>query len=197
MNTDIVNRLIIPPEEAEKLVSQAGNVYLRNCPCRSKVKECPQEKWEVCLLFEHASEDDRRQARQISTANAIQIVQQSIDRGDIHQLFYFQTSERIIELCNCCSCCCSPLREAREKDNDYEGQLQSGYFALMDAELCTDCGQCIDSCFFEARQLEDDKLVFVEALCFGCGACMSLCPEGAIQIAYDPERGFPIPGFQA
>ena len=56
------DRLIIPPQEAEKLVAQATQVYLRECPCRIDMQVCPREKWEVCLLFEHAPESDRQQA---------------------------------------------------------------------------------------------------------------------------------------
>jgi hypothetical protein len=41
---EIVNRLVIPPEEAERLVAQAGQVYLRECPCRSQGQVCPCEK---------------------------------------------------------------------------------------------------------------------------------------------------------
>ena len=52
-----------------------------------------------------------------------------------------------------------------------------------------------DSCFFEARQLKDFELHFVETLCFGCGCCVPNCPEEAIQIEFNPERGIPIPSL--
>jgi ferredoxin len=192
-NTVVVNRLIIPPEEAIKLVSQAGAVYLQDCSCRSQMKKCPKDKWEVCLLFEHASEEERLQARLISTEEAIQIVRMTTERGDIHQVFYFQDGERPYELCNCCTCCCYPLREEKEKGNNYEDQLRCGYITITDPSLCNECGQCIASCFFEARQLEIDGLHLIEDLCFGCGRCIPNCPEGAIRLEYHPERGIPIP----
>ena len=110
---EVVNRLIIPPEEAERLVAQAGEVYLRECPCRLEVQECPREKWEVCMLFEHASEKDRQQAKAISADEALQIVRMTTERGDIHQVF-FDKGTRPFELCNCCICCCFPLREAKD-----------------------------------------------------------------------------------
>jgi hypothetical protein len=140
-DTVVVNRLIIPPEEAEKLVAQAGNVYLRNCPCRSEMQVCPREKWQVCMLFEHTSKEDRQQAELISTDKAVQIVRMTSERGDIHQVFYFQDGERPFELCNCCTCCCFPFREAKKKDNGYKGQLRSGYIAVTDMEMCIGCGQ--------------------------------------------------------
>lgn len=194
-NIEVVNRLIIPPEEAIKLVSRAGAVYLQDCPCRSQMKICPKDKWEVCLLFEHAPAEELFQARPISTDEAIQIVRRTTERGDIHQVFYFQDGERPYELCNCCTCCCYPLREEKEKGNNYQDQLHSGYLAVTDASLCNECGQCLASCFFEARQLELDGFHLIEALCFGCGRCISTCPEGAIRLEHHPEHGIPIPVF--
>lgn len=185
----VVHRLIIPPQEAEKLVAQAGTVYLRNCPCRSQMQICPSEKWDVCILFEHASEQARQLAKPISTDEALRIVRMTTQRGDIHQVFYFQNGGRPFELCNCCTCCCHPLREAKERGDHFEGQLQSGYIATTDAESCIGCGTCVESCFFEARQLEGGVLFLTDELCFGCGCC--------ILIEYQTGRGIPIPGLQS
>jgi electron transport complex protein RnfB len=188
----IVNRLIIPPEEAEKLVAQAGRVYLRECPCRSQRQVCPREKWEVCLLFEHASEQDRQGARIITADEAVSIVRMTTERGDIHQVFYFQAGARPYELCNCCTCCCVPLREAKEK-GDYAGELRSGYVAITDAELCAGCGSCLEHCFFEARQLQDGAVHLLDERCFGCGRCVAGCPQDAIRLEWQAGRGVPIP----
>lgn len=196
-NTVVVNRLIIPPEEAMKLISQAVTVYLRVCPCRSQMKICPEDKWEVCLLFEHAPEEERLEARLISTEEAIRIIRMTTERGDIHQLFYFEDGERPYELCNCCTCCCYPLREEKEKGNHYKDQLHSRYITVTDLDLCNSCGQCITSCFFEARQLDVEKVYLIEDLCFGCGRCIPDCPEDAIQLKYSSERGIPVPVFQS
>ena len=188
-NTD---RLIIPPEEAEKLVARAGQVYLRECPCRAEMRVCPREKWDVCLLFEHAPEYNRQQARLIGTDEAVRIVRMTAERGDVHQLFYFRDGARPYELCNCCTCCCFPLREAKEK-GDYAEQLRCGYVAVTDAELCTGCESCLDSCFFEARQMADDTPHLIDERCFGCGRCVADCPAGAIRLEFQAGRGVPIP----
>jgi ferredoxin len=189
---EIVNRLIIPSEEAERLVVQAGQIYLRECPCRSQRQVCPREKWEVCMLFEHASEQDRQRARMIAADEAVTIIRMTTERGDIHQLFYFQDGTRPFELCNCCTCCCFPLREAKEK-GDYTQQLRCGYVAVTDAAVCTGCGSCLESCFFEARRLEDGVLHVIDERCFGCGRCIAGCPQDAIRLEFQAGRGVPIP----
>jgi Pyruvate/2-oxoacid:ferredoxin oxidoreductase delta subunit len=191
---EIVDRLVIPLVEAERLASRAGKVYLRECPCRAEIQACQRENWEVCMLFEPASEEDRRKARLITTEEAVRILRMTAGRGDIHQLFYFQDGAVPFELCNCCSCCCVPLRKAKEK-GDYAEQLRSRYVAVTDAERCVACGTCLESCFFEARQLEDDALHLIDERCFGCGRCVASCPEEAIRLELQLGRGVPIPSM--
>jgi ferredoxin len=189
----VVHRLIIPPGETEKLVFEAGAVYLRDCPCRVEMQVCPPDQWGVCMLFEHASEEDRQSARSISPEEAVEIIQTTTARGNIHQLFYFDEGDRPYELCNCCTCCCFPLREEAAKGDDFKDQLRSGYVAVTDVELCVGCGDCLESCFFGARVLVDDVIQLVDPLCFGCGVCLPTCPEEAIHLIHLPERGIPVP----
>lgn len=148
------------------------------------------------MLFENASEQDRRGAKLIQADEALKMVRMTIERGDIHQVFYSPDGQRLFELCNCCTCCCKPLREEKQKGDNFAKQLQSGYMAVTDHDRCIGCGNCIESCFFDARQLAGDQLILVDELCFGCGSCMSHCAEGAIGLELIPERGIPIPGFQ-
>jgi len=54
------------------------------------MKNCAPENWEVCILFDSASEEDRQHARLISTREAVEIIKKTTDRGEIHQLFYFE-----------------------------------------------------------------------------------------------------------
>jgi heterodisulfide reductase subunit A len=57
--------------------------------------------------------------------------------------------------------------------------------ALMDEELCTGCGLCINICPYGARTLNEEKKVAEVnvALCEGCGACAAVCPSGACEQA--------------
>ncbi len=52
---------------------------------------------------------------------------------------------------------------------------------IIDKELCTGCGECVDSCPFEALELVEDKAQVNEA-CTLCGACEEACPEEAITV---------------
>lgn len=53
--------------------------------------------------------------------------------------------------------------------------------AVVDEELCSGCGVCVDACPYDARTLDERRRVAAvnEVLCEGCGACVVACPGGA------------------
>lgn len=60
------------------------------------------------------------------------------------------------------------------KTEDFKG----GSTAWINPELCTQCGDCIDRCRFDAIS---DDFVVDRIACEGCSVCASFCPAGAIE----------------
>lgn len=55
--------------------------------------------------------------------------------------------------------------------------------AIVDKNLCTGCGQCIDSCPVEAISMGPDDIAVVDpVLCVDCGQCVDVCPVEAISL---------------
>lgn len=53
-------------------------------------------------------------------------------------------------------------------------------YPLVDKDLCTLCGKCVEFCEFNA--LAKTKKIFVfEKLCHSCGGCEIVCPKDAIK----------------
>lgn len=52
----------------------------------------------------------------------------------------------------------------------------------VDAEKCTGCGECEESCTFEAIFVEDGVAVVNHDVCSLCGICVDGCPEGALEL---------------
>jgi MinD superfamily P-loop ATPase len=55
--------------------------------------------------------------------------------------------------------------------------FMGGGVAVIDPEKCTQCGQCVDLCRFDAIS---QSFEINEIDCEGCGVCVDLCPEQAI-----------------
>jgi MinD superfamily P-loop ATPase len=56
--------------------------------------------------------------------------------------------------------------------------------AVIDAEMCSDCGLCMQHCRFDAIVSDDGHKVDYYA-CEGCGVCKAICPTGAVSLRTD------------
>ena len=54
--------------------------------------------------------------------------------------------------------------------------------AKVNADECTGCGVCVDTCPAEAITMEDDIAVVNEEECTDCGECVEECPTEAITL---------------
>lgn len=54
--------------------------------------------------------------------------------------------------------------------------------AKVDAETCTGCEACVDSCPSEAIRMEGEKAVIDVEKCVDCGVCVDECPVEAISM---------------
>jgi MinD superfamily P-loop ATPase len=57
----------------------------------------------------------------------------------------------------------------------------SGHEAVLRLNDCIGCGECIESCRYDAiSSSDDDKVIIDPVACEGCGVCVWSCPVGAI-----------------
>ncbi|MDY6865260.1 MAG: 4Fe-4S binding protein [Halobacteriota archaeon] len=48
-----------------------------------------------------------------------------------------------------------------------------------DMDAYNHCGGCIERCVFSARVIKDGQMSYKADSCYGCGLCVSVCPEDA------------------
>jgi ferredoxin len=88
-------------------------------------------------------------------------------------------------ICTCCDCCCHFL-ESVNKFQGKTGLAHSHYLARTDGALCNDCGKCVKACNTYAHALKDKKHGFDPEKCIGCGVCVTVCKQDAIQMVENP-----------
>lgn len=60
-----------------------------------------------------------------------------------------------------------------------EGDFEGAKEAVRDADLCTQCGRCLEVCRFHGVKANFEIDPY---LCEGCGACVTACPVNAIHL---------------
>ncbi len=53
---------------------------------------------------------------------------------------------------------------------------------VVDPNLCTACGICVDECPTSALDLQDTAVLARPADCSECGTCEEVCPNEAIKL---------------
>lgn len=172
---------ILDLTSVEGILRNAEVITLEDCGCRAKWHKC-EAPLDVCLsLDEEAREAMKRGARRISLAQAVVVLKRSHEAGLVHLAFTFKGKEKPEVICSCCSCCCHSL-SALVRFGIPDHVVASEYIAENNNETCDNCGTCVKRCQFHARQLAEDKLVFDQANCFGCGICVTTCPTRSITL---------------
>ena len=64
--------------------------------------------------------------------------------------------------------------------NEEESVFVSGHKAVIDYDLCTSCGLCMNHCRFDAISEGEGRIIISEISCDGCFLCSRICPEKAI-----------------
>lgn len=129
---------------------------------------------------------------------ALKLFAQLEDEGHVHTGFYGfisgAESPQFVGCCNCCGDCCGVLRAVNEF-GAAEGPQRSNYRALVKAESCISCGDCVERCQVHAIT-QDAKGIAVlnRDRCIGCGLCVIRCPGDAIElVTVSQEEWFDVP----
>ncbi|MHB1407525.1 MAG: ATP-binding protein [Desulfitobacteriaceae bacterium] len=171
----------------EEFIDSAREIRQVPCNCRRLAGNC-ERPTETCLAFDDTI-TDRSHGREVSKEEAKEIVKMAHKNGLMHQVNSDWREKGPSWICNCCSCCCYPLRLAQEEGSKGVFPVIK-YVAVRDLEQCTHCGICTRTCQFSAfHRTEEEIMVKGKTLrkvgfdleqCYGCGLCADSCPSHAI-----------------
>jgi hypothetical protein len=106
---------LLTPSEAEEIVDNAEGVALGPCTCRTVFRNCDNPiDVEIMLgptrhIFMEKMPHD---SHEITKEEAKEVLRDCHQRGLIHTIIKCQ--QDFYAICNCCSCCCVPLRLSKQ-----------------------------------------------------------------------------------
>jgi ferredoxin len=176
---------IHPYEIAEQMIESSMSWGIRECickkqqnllgnPCKHGVSKCIQLHPRKENVF-----DETDLTNSISKEEALSILRDAEEAGLVHCSMNTQSDH--LYICNCCSCCCIPLRGLSKWEQPY-AYVRSNYQTAVDVDLCTGCESCLDRCHFDALSISGEVCVVNTERCIGCGVCSTSCPEQALQL---------------
>lgn len=194
INQVINSELVVHPyEQVEMIIENASSWGVRDCICRrhQELLDNPcKYPTSVCLIFARKPNafESSTLTRPITKEEALKLLKDAEDAGLIHCTMNVRSGHYYI--CNCCTCCCNVLRAVVMTDQPHV-VVKSNYIAVVDAELCSGCGICIDRCQLNALAIVDGISSVDNNRCIGCGVCGVKCPEDAIRLHERDERSEP------
>ena len=185
-NIDLDSRFL-PSQEILKLLSRSNVTGISWCYCRKTQREHGKPNCDhplnTCIhigmgkaLQEIPYKSEN--LKKVSKEEIRELLEECDRRGLIHQLIYYPSPQFYYVVCNCCPCCCVVLNRYLKLGSPQ--MIKSDFIAETNMEDCTKCGACEEWCYFGARKINEQNLVFNPNQCFGCGICVSKCPNNAI-----------------
>jgi NAD-dependent dihydropyrimidine dehydrogenase PreA subunit len=187
----VVETEVLNYERASEIIRQSGGGALSMCACRHKAshlgKKCEvNAPLEVCTSLGEAAEwvVRRGMGKSATVDELLRVLDETEKLGLVH--LGDNVLNKPAYICHCCSCCCGPLRAAREYGVFMTHP--SNFMPVLDQESCTGCGLCADKCPIKAIDMGGDGSgVQIPRInqqkCIGCGVCAPACPTGSLTMS--------------
>lgn len=181
-------------EEALEQVEAAEFHVVVNCDCRSSEQACNHMR-EGCIRFDDGARYtiDRGLGRVVSKTECKEVVINTDRDGLMHIGARGWKEHGLFGFCNCCTCCCFPLRTSVKLESDKK-YPRVHYQAYQDLTTCIHCGICTRRCPYGAFYRADDllevkgkkrkRVSLNPERCFGCGLCGTACPTSSIDMKH-------------
>jgi Pyruvate/2-oxoacid:ferredoxin oxidoreductase delta subunit len=198
---EISEEFILPSQTVEEIIAKFDDIAVGHCFCRQRRgllgDPCSTHAPTLnCFTFGKSARHTAAQgfARKISREEALKIMREAEQAGLVHKAFHPGSRESSAEtsICNCCKDCCDTLQLWRSGTLPLVNSTY--HLSVIDPEICTGCGTCVDWCPTDAIRLnEADVAERDESACFGCGVCSRFCPEEAISLQEGLRRVCVLP----
>ncbi|MGD2145741.1 MAG: 4Fe-4S binding protein, partial [Anaerolineae bacterium] len=188
--------IVLPSQVVEHFVNRANVHWIMDfCICRA-AEGCRDYPMELGCLFlgEAALGINPELGCLVTREEALEHVARCREAGLIHLVgrnkldtvwLGVGPGRKLLTICNCCPCCClwRILPYLTPRIADKVARLPGVTVTVNDR--CVGCGTCTEGvCFADAISLKHGQAV-IDAACRGCGRCVDVCPQRAIELSID------------
>jgi len=197
----VPDRLVGRYDDARRLIEEgAGPWAARNCVCRQGKdllgEPCKQTtSRRVCLMIGPAAQTSvaSGDGQALTREETFALLDQAERDGMVLEP---SNARDPVFICFCCGCCCGMLKAAKQFPRP-AAYLQSNYHAVVDSDLCSECGTCHERCPMEALHSGDGATEVDLDRCIGCGVCAPTCPTGAVKLRAKVQETVPPKDLKA
>ena len=184
---------VVPSDVIKHFIEETDyHVVMNWCICRS-LSSCKDHPIDIGCLFlgEAATRIDPNLSRRVTKEEAFEHVEKAREAGLVHLIgrnkldkvwLNVGPGEKLLTICNCCPCCCLwKVLPFISPSIGSKVQRMPGISVTV-TEKCVGCGTCAENiCFVNAISIEEG-LAVIGSGCRGCGRCVDVCPQGAIEM---------------
>ena len=163
-------------DEAEAMIKKHNQFWVSNCGCREGKGHCSRSRMDVCLMFKGDIGSSGSGMKPITTDQAWAILEEAKTKHLVTRPFRDETRTKTDGICFCCDDCCGYFLDKNEICD------KGKFVEETDEESCTLCGDCVEVCYFKARDISGGELLVDPADCYGCGLCAQVCPEKCVEM---------------
>lgn len=184
--------MVLPSEVVEYFVNKTKYHWIMNfCICRDSLK-CEDYPRQLGCLFmgEPVVGINPAFGSLVTKEEALEHLKKCREAGLVHVIgrneldakwLGIGPGSKLLTICNCCPCCCITRYAPKVKFVGNTLKKMSGV-EIKVTDKCIGCGTCTKGvCFANAIQIIDKKAVINEE-CRGCGRCVDVCPQKAIEL---------------
>ena len=191
--------MVIPSQVVDHYIKKANHRWIMDfCICRDGDK-CGDYPRDLGCLFlgEPVMDINSKMGRMVNEDEALEHARKCREAGLVHIIgsnridsiwLGVHPTEELMTICNCCPCCC--LWTFVKDLNPMIGEklaIMPGVKVVI-TDDCTSCGTCQEGiCFADAIHSLNGKSE-ITAACRGCGRCVEICPEDAIELSIEGEK---------
>ncbi|MHA1916486.1 MAG: ATP-binding protein, partial [Promethearchaeota archaeon] len=196
---EVPEERILPTQEIRELIEKYDDIAVGNCYCRQHQEflDNPCKMIEItpsCMtLGKSARHTSNHGFSKMVSKEEALDILKKCEDAGLVHKAYHKYGNSAAEEVAICNCCNCCCMTARDC-LIFPVVNETNYLASIDEDLCIGCGTCVDLCYNKAIELNDDNIAErIEEYCAGCGVCAYHCSEKAISLIEGPRMVRMIP----